>query len=325
MAETIHAAAFGGEGWSPRRQTLRQELGHLWAACGVESEWAPLRQVLLHRPGLELAAVTDPNRAQMLGRLDLARAQAQHDALVRAYENAGVLVHAVAPGRPPPPNMMFCADLFFMSGEGAIVGRPASTVRAGEERFIARRLAALGIPILRTVRGQGVFEGADAMWLDTRTVLLATGLRTNAAGASQVAAALAEQDVSAIPVELPAGAMHLMGLLRVADRDLAFAWPGRLPAAAAMALRERGFRLRFIPDEIEARQGHALNFVTLSPRRILMAAGNPITQAFYEAAGLEVTAVEIGELLKAAGGAACLTGVLQRLAGAISSAAAPGQ
>ena len=40
-------------------------------------------------------------------------------------------------------------------------------------QFVARRLADLGIPILRTIRGSGTFEGADAAWLDPHTLLLA--------------------------------------------------------------------------------------------------------------------------------------------------------
>ena len=131
---------------------------------------------------------------------------------------------------------MFCADLFFLTPEGAILGRPASTVRAGEERWVARRLADLGVPIVRSVRGQGTFEGADAMWLDARTVLVGRGLRTNAEGVRQVTATLAEMGVQAIAVDLPWGAMHLMGTLRIADRDLAIAWPGRLAVAAVEAL-----------------------------------------------------------------------------------------
>jgi len=59
-------------------------------------------------------------------------------------------------------------------------------------------------------------------------------------------------------------------------------------------------------------RGMALNFVTLGPRRILMAAGNPVTLAFYEAAGVACQAVAVDELLKAAGGIGCLTGILER-------------
>jgi N-dimethylarginine dimethylaminohydrolase len=207
---------------------------------------------------------------------------------------------------------MFVADLMLLTPEGAVLARPASSVRAGEERFIARRLTDIGIPILRSVHGRATFEGADAMWISPNAVLVADGLRTNPDGRAQVAATLAEMGIEAIPVGLSYGAMHLMGTMRIADRDLAIAWPGRVPFAAVRALRERGFTVKFIPDEREAVQGFALNFVTLGPRKILMAAGNPITQAFYEDLGIECITVQVDELTKAAGGIGCLTGVLER-------------
>ena len=56
----------------------------------------------------------------------------------------------------------------------------------------------------------------------------------------------------------------------------------------------------------------ALNFVTLAPRRILMAADCPATQRFFEQAGIHCTTVEIDELVKAAGGIGCLSGILER-------------
>ncbi len=305
------AAAYGGEGWQPRTTSTRQELGDLWGACGQNSEWAQLKTVLLHRPGPELL-VEDPDAAQLLAQVDLSRLQAQHDAMARAYADAGVTVHYVKPDVPPSPNLMFVADLMWMTPEGAILARPASRVRAGEERFIARRLAALGVPILRSVHGGATFEGADAIWLSPDGVLVADGLRTNPAGRAQVTATLAEMDIDVVPVGLPYGAMHLMGSLRVVDRDLAIAWPGRVPFAAVQALREHGVAVHFLPDEEETVRGFALNFVTLGPRRILMPAGNPITQAFYETLGVECVTVAVDELTLAAGGIGCLTGVLER-------------
>lgn len=316
MTDLHTTAAYGGPGWSPRATSLRQEIGTVWGECGVASEWSPLRAVLLHCPGPELAQVLEPDRSQMLDALDAGLAQQQHDALARAYQGQGIAVHYVQPPLLPPPNLMFVTDLLFMTPEGALLGRPASTVRAGEERFVARRLAELGIPILRSVGGTGTFEGADAAWLDPHTVLLATGLRTNPEGAAQVAASLRELDVTVVQVGLPHGAMHLMGLLRFAGQDLAIAWPGRVPHAALEALRVCGYSVLFLPDEAEARRGMALNFVTLAPRRILMPAGNPLTRSFYEKAGIACHTVQVDELLKAAGGIGCLTGILQREPGA---------
>jgi arginine deiminase len=312
MPDLFSASAYGGPGWSPRTASLRQEIGTLWQSCGVMTEWSPLKATLLHRPDAESVESLEPDQLQMLGALDAARARQQHDALAQAFRDAGVSVFYVDPPGSAPPNLIFVADLLFMTPEGAILGRPASTVRAGEERFVARRLAELGIPILRTVRGTGTFEGADAAWLDKNAVLLATGLRTNAEGAAQVTALLREMGVEVIPVGLPYGAMHLMGQLRFADRDLAIAWPGRVPYAAVEVLRVRGYTVLFLPDEEEARRGMALNFVTLRPRQILMPAGNPVTQAFYKDAGICCHTVEVDELLKAAGGIGCLTGIVER-------------
>lgn len=312
MTDLFNASAYGGPGWSPRTASLRGEIGTVWASCGVASESSPLKAVLLHRPGAELAHIKDPDTLQMLGSLDPDRAKQQHDALADAFRHAGVTVHYVDPAALPPPNLLFVADLLFMTPEGAIIARPASTVRAGEERLIARRLAEVGIPILRNVRGTGTFEGADAAWLEAHTVLLATGLRTNEEGAAQVTALLSEMGVHVVHVGLPYGTMHLMGQLRFADHDLAIAWPGRVPYAAVEALRSGGYTVLFLPDEVEARSGMALNFVTLGPRRILMPAGNPVTQAFYEAAGVTCHTVGVDELVKAAGGIGCLTGILER-------------
>lgn len=305
-------SAYGGDGWQPRATTTRQEIGRLWAACGIDSEWATLRAVVLHRPGAELAASADPAAVNMLAPLDLARAQAQHDGIADAYRRAGVTVYRLDPDAVPRPNQMFMADLFFMTPEGAILARPASQARAGEEREAARRLAALGVPIVRSVSGRGTFEGADALWLDPRTVILGRGLRTNDAGAAQVAAVLAEMGVAVVQVDLPYGAMHLMGMLRIVDRDLAVAWPGRFALRGVEALRERGYRVAFLPDTREARDGYALNFVTLGPRRVLMAAGNPTTEAFLGDLGVACVTTPVDELGKAAGAIGCLTGVLHR-------------
>ncbi|UCE96139.1 MAG: amidinotransferase [Candidatus Bathyarchaeota archaeon] len=312
MSRIAGDAAHGGEGWSPRIESLRQEIGKVWESCGVDSEWSPLKGVLMHQPGPEIEAITDANNALMIDVPKLALARQQHDALVEIYRKSGISVFYVEPHDIPSPNMMFVADLFFMTPEGAILARPASTVRAGEERFIAQKLAELGIPILRCVRGKGVFEGADASWIDSNTLLIGTGLRTNAEGATQVTSLMKEMDVEVVRVGLPYGAMHLMGTLRFVDRDLAVSWRTRIPYAAVKTLRDHGFTVSFIPNEEEAIYGMALNFVTLEPNKIVMPDGNPRTQSFYENMGIKCETVKLAELHKAAGGIGCLTGILRR-------------
>ena len=106
-----------------------------------------------------------------------------------------------------------------------------------------------------------------------------------------------------------------VGTLRIVDRDLAMAWPGRFGHRDLEALHERGYQTVLIPDEQEALIGSVLNFVTLGPRQILMPAHNPVTRAFYEGLGIVCHTVQVDELKKAAGAIGCLTGVLQRDAG----------
>ena len=42
--------------------------------------------------------------------------------------------------------------------------RPGMAARR-EKSYIAQALAKLGVPILRTIAGDGIFEGANAMWV----------------------------------------------------------------------------------------------------------------------------------------------------------------
>ena len=310
---TFGTAAYGGEGWSPRIREVREEIGDIWAPCGIDSEWRRLRSVLLHRPGRELeASAEDANAVQMLDVIDVPRAQAEHDALAQAFRDADVEVHYVDPPQEARPNQMFCADLVFMTPEGAILARPASTVRAGEEREVARRLADCGMPILRSLQGTGTFEGADAMWIAPDLVVIGIGLRTNVEGAEQVAQCLSIMGVESLIVDMPYGTMHLMGMLRFADRNLAIAWPRRTPHMLVTTLMERGYEVAFLPEASDYEMNRAMNFVTLGPRRILLEAGYDAMQSFYESLGITCVTVEARELVKAAGGFGCLTGVLAR-------------
>ncbi len=306
-------AAFGGEGWSPRRLTHKQEVGKIWSWCGINSEWAPLKTVLLHRPGAEIAPSSeDHNAIQMLAPVDPARARDEHEAMAQAYRDQNVEVYYVDPTGRPSPNQMFCADLLAMTPEGAILARPASTVRAGEERWIARRLADLGMPILKTLTGTAVFEGADLMWLDPKCAMVGRGLRTNQAAVEQITAVLAEIGIETLAVDMAIGTMHFMGLLRIIDKDLAICRPYRTPHATVQAVKDRGFEVVYLPDEKEHMRNHAFNIVTLGPRKIMMVDGNPETAGFYESLSIECVKVSAGELGKAAGAVGCLTGILRR-------------
>src|SRR5258706_10911051 len=64
-------------------------------AVGVNSEIGALREVIVHRPGLELERLTPGNIAELLfdDVLWASRARAEHDAFVEALREHDVTVH----------------------------------------------------------------------------------------------------------------------------------------------------------------------------------------------------------------------------------------
>jgi len=313
LADSFGTAAYGGEGWSPRIRTHGQELGDLWADCGIDSEWRLLKSVLVHRPGSEMEVPEDQiNELQFAEALDLGKARAEHDYMVEIYQKNKVDVRLLAPNPGMTPNQLYCADLFAMTPEGAILARPASTVRAGEERWVAQTLGNLGMPILKVLTGTATFEGADLMWVDAETAVIGRGLRTSQAGIDQITTLLAEMGITTLAFDIPFGTMHFMGMLRLVDKDLAFVWPRRTPHALVAFLQERGYHVLPLPDLDEAMENMAFNFVVLSPRKIMLPAKNPRSLAFYESHGLECISIPVDELRKANGAMGCMTGVLCR-------------
>ena len=313
MKDTFNTAAYGGDGWLPRDRPHREELGDIWVACGINNEWGTLRSVLLHAPGAELAAsARDANALQMLAPMDIERARDEHELMAERYRDNRIVVNMLDPGDCPKPNQMFCADLFAMTPQGAVLARPASTVRAGEERVVAKRLVDIGVPILKTLTGRATFEGADLIWINGEQALLGQGLRTNDEAAQQISQLFSELGITLTPVDMPFGTMHLMGMLRIVDKDLAIAWPRRTPHAAVAALRGAGYNVMFIPQNDEVEHNRAFNFVTLGPRKILMVDQNPVMQAFYESIDIDCITTPASELGKAAGAIGCLTGILHR-------------
>lgn len=310
---TTLSGAYGGEKWSPRTATLREEMRDVWGDWGSGSECGTLRSVLLRRPGSELDEIEDFDAVQMRTDVDPELGRAQHDELVAAYRGHGVDVHLVERGRLDKPNSMFVRDLMLMTPEGAIVARPASTVRAGEERLVSQALGELGVPILMSVHGSGTFEGADVSWYDEDLAFVAEGLRTNEEGADQVERMLREIGVKeVVRVGLPYGGMHLDGLLNFADRDLAVVWPRRTPLKIVETLRRRGVRVLEVIDDQTAHACLPMNFVALAPGEILMPTGGDRMREVYEQAGIRCHVVDVSELIKAGGGIHCMTGFLRR-------------
>jgi N-dimethylarginine dimethylaminohydrolase len=306
-------SAHGGDGWVPRSGSMSDDLGSIWADCGVTSECGTLRTVVMRRPGPEIDDVPDYRAALWLGEIDPIRAREQHDAFVAFYRSHGVAVHFIDEAPLDKPNAFFCRDHFCMTPTCAVIARMASHSRAGEERYSAAALAKIGVPIVHTVHGDGLFEGADVVVANEDLVFVGHGMRTNKSGAEQVADAFRRVGIPQVEiVQIPYGCGHIDGTLNIVDRDLAMVYPTQLSWVVYETLKHHGFRFIDLPDAYEAQTGMAINVVPLAPGVIVAPEGHAITKALLERHGVEVYEVEVDELMKGGGSVHCMTGVVSR-------------
>ncbi len=301
-------------GAARKTREFEDEMENLWGPYGADSECGVLRQVLMHVPGDELALVSRDNFEDWLfmEMVDADRLRAQVQNLIRVYESHGVDVRLVQKQRSDRPNAMFVRDLMLTTHQGVVLARPGHPVRRGEERAVAETLATLGMPILRSIAGEGTYDGACAMLVDRDLALVATSPRTNQAGADQVADALAAIGVgTVIRCSTPWNQIHLDGCMNVVDRRTVVINPWQMPYDAVTALKTADVRI-IEATALDELPGAGLNFVAIRPGFVIIPEGFPASERLLKAHGIEFEAVAVDEVLKAGGEMHCLTGVLRR-------------
>ena len=278
---------------------------------GAQSMTAPLRRVLMRRPGPEMAAA-DPATWHYTSAIDLEGARRAHDAFADALRAWDVEVLYHDEPLPEHVDSVFVFDPALVTDRGTLLLSMGKELRRGEEEPLARALQACGVPIYGRLEGAARCEGGDTMWLDHDTLAVGRGFRTNAEGVRQLRALLAPLGVTVLDYDLPyftgpEACLHLLSLISPVDVDLAVAYPPLMPTAFWDELKRRGVRLLEVPEE-EFAHTQATNVLCVAPRRLIVLAGSPVTQGLLEAEGCEVVAFP-GEPLsfKAEGGPTCLT------------------
>lgn len=312
MNKKFDIDAIPGERWFAKETTFEEDMPLYWGDFGVSSEVETLRAVLMRRPGKEIENF-DYKAARFKSVIDVEKFRAQHDNLAQIYRDHGVKVYYVEEQREDRPNALFMRDLVFMTPEGAIVTRPAMEARRGEERYAAQALAKIGVPIIKTINADGIFEGAMGMWVDRKTVIIATGVRTNYSGYEQVETELKRMGVTEIiHMQIPYGHAHIDGLLNFASHDIAMIHASQVPYDVCAALKKKGVKLIEAPSQTEAKETLGVNFVAIKPGLVVHPEGNPRCREELEKNGIEVIPVDLSEILKGWGAMHCATLFLKR-------------
>lgn len=310
---------------------LRDDIKATWGRnWGGQSSYAKLRAVVVQRPGPEAApkeALADPQWYSLpQGLPNLEKMQSEYDNLVKVLNENGVETISLNAEQPvhgtynlPLRCITYCHETLMVKG-GAIICRCAAAFKRGEEVYHSKRLGELGVPIVYTVHGKGWFESSNAVWLDKKSIVLATSQRTNQEGIDQIKPILKSHGVEDIfTVHLPGplntrgaqvghggGAFHLDVVFGVAGPKLAILCPDYVGYDFVDYLVNKK-EFDVIECPLEEANGLATNFIVIEPGKLVMPAGNPIVTGELRKRGIEVIEVELSEYAFAGGGPTCMT------------------
>lgn len=268
---------------------------------------APLLEVLVKRPGPAFGAAFGEPAHGFLHPVDLELAQREHDAFVETLERLVPTVH-VLDVETDSPDLVYTFDPMLVTDRGAIPLRPGKPNRAGEPAVLEDWTTAAGIPTAGRIEEPGTVEGGDTLWLRPDLFCIGRTLRTNDAGARQLAG-LVGGDVRIFDLPYwrgPAELVHLMSVISPIADDLAVVYLPLLPVGLWELLGDMGIRLIEVPDEEFPTLG--CNVLAIRPGVVVQAEGNPRTAAALASAGCEVhtyPATEIG--INGSGGPTCMT------------------
>jgi len=290
------------------------------AAFNGHSMVAPLQRVLVCSP--RSAGWNQPERVacwQALGfhhAPNFDQAQSQHDVLTRALTSAGAEVIEMPPANDGSLDAAYAHDASLATDFGVVIMRMGKLNRIVEGSNHRAVYESLGIPCLGMIVEPGATEAGDIVWLDSRTLLVGKGYRTNAAGIQQLRDLLAPKAVEVLTAPLPYGpgpsaCLHLMSLMSLLDEHTVLVDLPWLAVETVELLRGRGFR--FIEIDSSERDTLACNVLALGKNRLLAIEENHKTNARLRDAGFDVRTFPGSELcINGSGGPTCLTRPLFR-------------
>jgi len=279
-------------------------------AFGAQGMVAPLGRALLKRPGTAFGMAFDDPALGFLHPVDLPRAQREHDALVHLLTGLGVRVDLLR-AESGSADDIYTFDPLLVADQGAIALRSGRASRRQETAILGRWMSDIGIPILGRIEAPGTVDGGDTFWLRPDLLCLGRSLRTNDAGARQLAAlagaAGSESRIFDLPYwRGPGELLHLLSVISPVADDLAVVFEPLLPVGLWELLRDLGVQMIPVPEAEYATLG--CNVLAVRPGVVVVVDGNPITRRALEAAGCEVHAFAAAEIgLNGGGGPTCLT------------------
>jgi len=247
---------------------------------------------------------------------DFSLAQAQHEVLCGLLSAAGAEVLRLPPDDSLSLDAVYTHDASLPTDRGLILMNPGKVNRVPEAHAHAKFCLQLEIPILGKIRSPGNSEAGDMVWLDSQTLLIGSGYRTNQSGISQMRELLAPHGIEVLSAPLPYGpgpaaCLHLMSLMSMIDESTVLVDLPGLSVETVELLKSRSLRL--IEIDYAERDSLACNVLSLGEGRLIALEENTKTNQRMREAGFDVRTFRGSELcINGSGGPTCLTRPLLR-------------
>ncbi|QND52731.1 amidinotransferase [Phyllobacterium sp. 628] len=283
------------------------------SAFGSQSMALPLKRVIMRMPDRVMSGA-ERDVWHYGPQFDPRKASEQHRVFADLVAQSGADITWIKDGNDGLSDSVFTHDPSLVTNKGAILLRMGKPLRLDETDLHHETYSQMDVPVLGRIVAPGTVEGGDCVWVDSKTLAIGRGVRTNQAGIEQMAAILEPLGVAVLGFDLPLwqgeeACLHLMSIISPLAEDLALVYLPLLPAAFYQLLKERGIRLIAAPDdEFAASNGLNLNVLPTAPYEVIAVAGFEKTKAAMESAGCTVTTFEADALCIACeGGPTCLT------------------
>jgi N-dimethylarginine dimethylaminohydrolase len=247
---------------------------------------------------------------------NVATAEWQHEVLCELLRDSGAEVVSLPMAESLTLDAVYVHDASLATDDGLVLMNPGKTNRVAESKEHAKFCEQLKIPIAGVIAAPGRTEAGDIVWLDSRTLLVGSGYRTNKDGIGQLRALLSASGVEVLSAPLPYGTgpsacLHLMSLMSMLDERTILVDLPWLSVETVELLKGRGFRL--IEIDYSERETMACNVLAIGSNRLIAIEENTQTNQRLRAAGFEVHVFPGSEIcINGGGGPTCLTRPLLR-------------
>ncbi len=282
---------------------------------GGQDMVSPIKKILIKHPQhayINQSNIEKESPSLNYGGLpDYEKACSDYNSFLELIDTFDIEAHFLPICQNTTLDSIYTHDPCIGSDKGIILCNMGKKDRVHEPHAVKEYFESINVTILGKIENPGRLEGGDVVWVDTKTLAIGEGYRSNNHGIKKLKSILGDLVEEIITVPLPHwngkdDCLHLMSSLSPIDHNLFLIYPRLLPVSFIQFLIERKIELIEVPGSEYNSMG--CNVLAVGHKNVIMVDGNPITKNILEKKDLKVFIYKGSEIsLKGAGGPTCLT------------------